>query len=216
MNTKQIDFWQGEFGKEYTDRSIYKSIEEWDKEYVEWYGIAKTTLNEQFLGFLDKESTNILEVGCNLGYQLQGLQAIGFKNLYGIELQHYAAEKARKIQKNINIIQGSGFDIPFKDNFFDVVFTNGVLIHINPDDLLAFTKEIVRCSKKYIWGLEYYCETLKEVTYRGNKGYLWKMDYAKFYLDNFPNLRLLKKELLPIKVEQERGNVDFMFLLEKV
>jgi hypothetical protein len=41
------------------------------------------------------------------------------------------------------------------------------------------------------------------------------MDYAKFYLDNFPNLRLLKKELLPIKVEQERGNVDSMFLLEK-
>jgi len=145
MQTKQIDFWQGEFGKEYTDRNIYKSIEEWDKEYVEWYGIAKTTLNEQFL---DKESSTILEVGCNLGYQLQGLQAIGFKNLYGIELQHYAAEKARKLQTNINIIQGSGFDIPFKDNFFDVVFTHGVLIHIAPDDLLAFTKEIVRCSKK--------------------------------------------------------------------
>lgn len=64
--------------------------------------------------------------------------------------------------------------------------------------------------------MEYYCETLKEVTYRGNKGYLWKMDYAKFYLDNFPNLRLLKKELLPIKVEQERGNVEACFCWKNI
>lgn len=216
MHTKQIDFCKGDFGKEYTDRSVYHSIEEWDKEYVEWYGIAKTALNEKFLGFLDKENTKILEVGCNLGYQLQGLQAIGFKNLYGIELQDYAAEKARKIQQNINIIQGSGFDIPFKDAYFDVTFTNGVLIHIAPENLLAFTSEVVRCSKKYIWGLECYNETLKEVNYRDNEGYLWKMDYAQFYLDNFSNLRLVKKELLPIKVAAEQGNIDCMFLLEKV
>lgn len=143
------------------------------------------------------------------------MQAIGFKNLYGIELQYYAAEKARKLQTNINIIQGSGFDIPFKDNFFDLVFTSGVLIHIAPENLLAFTKEIVRCSKRYIWGLEYYDEELKEVSYRGNYGYLWKMDYAQFYLDNFPNLRLVKKRLYPYRSEHERGNVDCMFLLEK-
>lgn len=215
MHSKQIDFWKGDFGKDYTDRSTYQSLEDWDKEYVEWYGVAKTALNEKFLGFLDKETARILEVGCNLGYQLQGLQAIGFKQLYGVELQEYAAEKARKLQKHINIIQGSGFDLPFKDGYFDVVFTNGVLIHIAPEHLLSFTSEIVRCSKKYIWGLEYYSETLQEVNYRGNQGYLWKMDYAQFYLDNFPNLKLIKKELLHIKVEQEKGNVDCMFLLEK-
>lgn len=215
MHSKQIDFWKGDFGKDYTDRSTYQSLEDWDKEYVEWYGVAKTALNEKFLGFLDKETAKILEVGCNLGYQLQGLQAIGFKQLYGIELQEYAAEKARKLQKHINIIQGSGFDLPFKDGYFDVVFTHGVLIHIAPEHLLSFTSEIVRCSKKYIWGLEYYSETLQEVNYRGNQGYLWKMDYAQFYLDNFPNLKLIKKELLHIKVEQEKGNVDCMFLLEK-
>lgn len=215
MHSKQIDFWKGDFGKDYTDRSTYQSLEDWDKKYVEWYGVAKTALNEKFLGFLDKETAKILEVGCNLGYQLQGLQAIGFKQLYGIELQEYAAEKARKLQKHINIIQGSGFDLPFKDGYFDVVFTHGVLIHIAPEHLLSFTSEIVRCSKKYIYGLEYYSETLQEVNYRGNQGYLWKMDYAQFYLDNFPNLKLIKKELLHIKVEQEKGNVDCMFLLEK-
>jgi pseudaminic acid biosynthesis-associated methylase len=215
MHTRQDELWTSDFGKQYTDRNTYPSFEDFNRGYVEWYGVSRIAMNEAFIGFLDKENTKILEVGCNLGYQLQALQMMGFKQLYGVELQEYAAEKARKLQRNINIVQGSGFDLPFKDKFFDVTFTSGVLIHVAPENLLAFTKEIVRCSKKYIWGLEYYCETLKEVTYRGNKGYLWKMDYAKFYLDNFPNLRLLKKELLPIKVEQERGNVDCMFLLEK-
>jgi pseudaminic acid biosynthesis-associated methylase len=216
MHTEQIEFWKGDFGKEYTDRSTYNTTEEWDIEYIEYYGIRKTAMNELFLGHLDKTSTKILEVGCNLGYQLRGLQQNGFQNLYGVELQHYAAEKARKTTENINIVQGSGFDIPFKDAFFDVTFTNGVLIHIAPETLLAFTSEVVRCSKKYIWGFEYHDEKLKEVTYRGNEGYLWKMDYAQFYLDNFPNLRLVKKELYPIKVAAEQGNIDCMFLLEKV
>jgi len=57
---------------------------------------------------------------------------MGFTNLYGIELQWYAVEKAKEYTKGINIIQGSGFDIPFKDGYFDLVITNGVLIHIAP------------------------------------------------------------------------------------
>ena len=216
MKNKQIEFWTGDFGKEYTERNAWNSVDAWNNKYKESYGIDRVSLNSDFLGHLDMEDVKILEVGCNLGYQLIGLQSLGFKNLYGIELQHYAAEKARKMTENINIIQGSGFDMPFKDSFFDVTFTSGVLIHIAPENLLTFTSEVVRCSKKYIWGLEYYHNTLKEVNYRGNEGYLWKMDYAQFYLDNFPNLRLVKKKLLPIKLAQEEGNIDCMFLLEKI
>ena len=74
----------------------------------------------------------ILEVGCNIGNQLRGFQRMGFTSLYGVELQQYAVEKAKMATRNINIIQGSGFDLPFKDNFFDLVCTNVVLIHISP------------------------------------------------------------------------------------
>ena len=41
---------------------------------------------------------------------------MGFTDLYGIELQKYAVEKAKANTEYINIIQDSPFDIPYKDN----------------------------------------------------------------------------------------------------
>ena len=93
MQTEQTKFWEGEFGKEYTDRNTF-SPEEWNKWYLENFGISKDELNKKFLDFIDKNS-KILEVGCNVGQQLLALQRMGFKNLYGIELQPYAVEKAK-------------------------------------------------------------------------------------------------------------------------
>lgn len=209
---KQEQFWSGDFGKEYTDRNS-RNQADWDNFYLDNWGITKPELNEKFLGFLPKDS-KILEVGCNTGMQLVGLQRGGFKEIYGIELQPYAVQKAKEFTENINIIQGSGFDIPFKDNYFDVVCTNGVLIHISPDNLLKIMAEMVRCSKKYIWGWEYYAAETTTINYRGNNDYLWKADYAQIFIDNF-GLKLVKKEVYPYVNQAESGNADCMYLLEK-
>lgn len=209
---KQEQFWSGNFGKEYTDRNS-REQSEWDKFYLENWGISKPDLNEKFLGNLPKDS-KILEVGCNTGMQLVGLQRNGFSQIYGVELQPYAVQKAKEFTENINIIQGSGFDIPFKDNYFDVVCTNGVLIHISPDNLLKIMAEMVRCSKKYIWGWEYFAPETTTINYRGNNDYLWKADYAQIFIDNF-GLKLVKKEIYPYINQAESGNADCMYLLEK-
>jgi pseudaminic acid biosynthesis-associated methylase len=214
MSTKQEQFWGGEFGKEYTDRNSRDS-KEWDNFYVENWGISKVEMNDRFLNVLPKDAS-ILEVGCNTGMQLVGLQRSGFENIYGVELQAYAVEKAKEYTKHINIIQGSGFDIPFKDNFFGVVCTNGVLIHISPDNLPNIMREMVRCSKKYIWGWEYYAEDTTTINYRGNTDYLWKADYAALFMKHCPNLKLVKKELYPYVSQAESGNKDCMYLLEKI
>src|SRR5687768_14093370 len=123
VQTKQTNFWEGDFGKEYTNRNTFSS-EEWDEVYKKQWGLTKIEINTSFIGHLPKD-IKILEVGCNTGMQLNGLQRMGFQNIYGIELQTYAVEKAKEITRNINIIQGSGFDIPFKNNYFDLVCTNG-------------------------------------------------------------------------------------------
>lgn len=214
MKTKQTDFWSGEFGKEYTDRNTSENIQVWNENYKNLYGVSRFDMFNTFISKLNKES-KILEVGCNSAQQLVALQTLGFKNLYGIELQSYAVEKAKNITKDINIIQGSAFDIPFKDGYFDLVMTNGVLIHISPDDIPKALSEIVRCSKQYIMGFEYFSEESEEVNYRGNKGFLWKMNYAKTYINKFSNLSLVKEVQYPYVVEEETGNIDSMFLLKK-
>ncbi|MBC8084252.1 MAG: methyltransferase domain-containing protein [Hymenobacter sp.] len=212
--TPQEDFWSGDFGREYTDRNS-RHLDEWNDFYRRTWGRSKLDMNAAFLGELPREA-RILEVGCNTGMQLRGLQEAGFQHLYGVELQAYAVERAKEFTQHVNVVQGSGFDLPFKDEFFDVVCTNGVLIHIAPADLPRIMGEMLRCSRRYIWGFEYHAPETTAVPYRGNEGFLWKADYAQLFLDHFPGrLRLVKHELYPYVTEAERGNRDVMFLLEK-
>jgi pseudaminic acid biosynthesis-associated methylase len=214
QHTQQEDFWAGDFGREYTDRNS-RPLDEWNEFYRSIYGHTKLEMNAEFIGDLSREA-RILEVGCNTGMQLVGLQAMGFTNLYGIELQAYAVEKAREFVRGVNILQGSGFDLPFKDNYFDLVCTNGVLIHIAPEDLPRIMSEMVRCSGRYIMGYEYFAPDTTAINYRGNQGFLWKTDFARVFLENHPELRLVKQHLYPYINDAEQGNQDVMFLLEKV
>lgn len=208
--TEQLKRWTGKFGKKYTDRSII-SLSNLEKLYQNTYGIKTTELNELFLGKMS-HSMRILEVGCNVGNQLLCLQNMGFNNLYGIEPQNYAVELSKKRTKDINIIKGDAFDIPYKDKYFDLVFTAGVLIHINPRDIKKVIKEIYRCSGKYIWGFEYYSEEYEEIIYRGKKSLLWKANFPKIYIDTFPDLEIVKIKFLKYL---ENDNIDIMFLLRK-
>lgn len=209
--TTQTEAWSSEFGKSYTDRNPH-TFEQMERDYMSEFGITRSSLNHEFLDGLPR-SMKILEVGCNAGSQLLGLQQMGFENLYGIELQHYAVELSKENCKKINIIQGSAFDAPFKDGFFDMVYTSGVLIHISPNDIKDALKEIYRCSKKYIWGCEYYAEKYTEVeSYRGENNLLWKTNFAQLYVDTFPDLKIIKEKKFKYLATE---NVDSMFLLEK-
>lgn len=208
--TNQMSAWSGAFGKEYTDRNAL-SFEEMEAIYKRMYGVTRTELNERFLDGTDR-SARILEVGSNVGNQLVCLQKMGFCNLYGIELQGYAVELSKSTTRNINIIQGSAFDIPYKDGYFDLVFTSGVLIHVHPSDIAEAMGEIHRCSREYIWGLEYYASEYTEIIYRGNKNLLWKTDFSRLYLELFGDLVILKEKRLQYL---DNDIVDSMFLLRK-
>ena len=208
--TDQMLQWSSEFGIEYTERNPH-TFEAMDEIYKKQFGFTRTELNLTFLGGFDG-SIRILEVGSNVGTQLIGLQKIGFKNLYGIEIQPYAVEISKQNAKNINIINGSALDIPFKDSYFDLVFTSGLLIHINPDDINTVMKEIYRCSLEYIWGFEYYADKYLEIPYRGRRNLLWKADFAKLYQNEFKDLELVKEKRIKYL---DNDNVDSMFLVRK-
>jgi len=62
-------------------------------------------------------------------------------------------KRQKLLPKRINIIHGVADDIPFKDGYFDMVFTSGVLIHISPGNINRVLDEIYRCSREYIWDL---------------------------------------------------------------
>lgn len=209
-NTPQMDAWAGEFGRAYTDRNLL-SPRELDELYQRRLGVTRRAMNEEFIGSLDR-GIRVLEVGSNVGNQLVLLQDMGFTDLYGIELQRYAVEIAKQRSRGINIIQGSAFDIPFRDGFFDLVFTSGVLIHLSPADISQALCEIHRCSRRFIWGMEYFANEYEEVQYRGREALLWKADFARLYQELRRDLTLVKQATYPSVVENTK---DVMFLLER-
>ena len=208
--SQQMQEWAAQFGKEYSDRNAF-SLEEMESLYRKQYGITRTEMNSRFLKGISKD-TRVLEVGSNIGNQLLCLQKDGFRNLYGVELQSYAIELSKRKNNNVEIIQGSALDIPFKDNYFDLVFTSGLLIHISPDDIGAVLDEIFRCTKQYVWGFEYFSKEYCQVEYRGHDNLLWKAPFSKLFLNRFSALKLIKEDFFKYK---NNDNVDTMFLLQK-
>lgn len=210
MKTAQLEHWRSDFGRAYTDRNSL-TPDALDALYRRNYGIGRRELNQRFLVDMPR-TARILEVGCNEGNQLCALREMGFENLYGIEIQDYALRKAQARLEGAQFAVATAFEIPYPDGFFDLVFTSGVLIHIAPADLPRALREIHRCARGFIWGHEYYAPQPMEVPYRGHEELLWKMDYARLYLDLFDDLDLVREERLPYLQD---ANVDSMFLLAR-
>lgn len=177
--TEQLQEWQGDFGKAYTDRNAvdYKvRMPAWRK-MVEGISLAR-----------------VLEVGSNRAHNLAALREIlgPETELFGIEPNAYAVGVARKNYPDVTVMGGNAFDLPFKDGFFDLTFTAGVLIHIAPADLPKAMSEIVRVSRRYVLAAEYFSEREECIEYRGHSNLLWKRNFEQLYRSHAPSLKVVK------------------------
>jgi SAM-dependent methyltransferase len=130
--------------------------------------VTRSALNHQFLADIPK-TASILEGGCNLGNQLMLLRQMRFENLTGIEIHKEIVKHAQTRVLGARVMEGFALAPSFDDASFDLIFTAGLLIHIAPHDLPVVMREIHRCSKRWIWGLEHYAPQMTEVPYRGTR-----------------------------------------------
>ena len=189
-NFQQRQFCEGEFVNSYIERN--KSLEEVNHIYKESTGITVEQIYAKFFSVIDKKST-ILELGCNIGLNLNILQKLGFTELYGVEINKKAYEIARKNNPKINFINSSIEDYQSQEKF-DLVFTSGVLIHIHPSILPVIINKIINLTRKYIFGFEYYADTLTEVKYRDHLNLLWKQNFPKLFTNSSQLIKSVKEE----------------------
>ncbi len=174
--------WGGEFGDSYVERNR-----------------AAGNPREPFWRRILAEfnARTVLEVGCNLGANLRWIaMQRPPQQVYGVDVNVKALNELRRTLPDVNAVWGVGRELPFRDCFFDMVFTMGVLIHQPENTLPVVMSEAVRCSRRYLLCGEYFAEHAMEVPYRGQSGALFKRNYGRIYQDLFPNLRLLQQGFL--------------------
>lgn len=100
----------------------------------EYFGKTKTLLAERF----EKNGVSVagvqkaLDDGCGSGRYTVALHYIGCKHVTGIDISSDAiglAQQRNPVADAVVFQQGSVLELPFEDNSFDFVFSNGVLHH---------------------------------------------------------------------------------------
>lgn len=159
--------WAGDFGREYTERNALSP-----------YELRKPFFKAILDDYIIK---SVLEVGCNMGFNLALMQGLAPKNIWGCDVNDSNIQRMREQYPLIQSVVASGFDLPFRDGYFDLVFTSGVLIHQKPTEVEAMMQEIIRVSGKYVMAIEYWSETFKEIKYRGGDETLFKGPFGDVY-----------------------------------
>lgn len=174
FNSNQEQFWAQTYADEYIKRN---------RNFDHELGA------EGWKSILDKASNNIstyLECGCNIGRNITqlGMAYPAFKPSI-IEISEPAFQFVTSQHTFENAFNGAILDSKFENNAFDLVFSMGVLIHINPDQLLEHMKKMYEYSSRYILMGEYFNRTPTSIEYRGEKDKLFKRDFGKLFIENF-------------------------------
>jgi spore coat polysaccharide biosynthesis protein SpsF len=176
--TPQEVLWAGQFGAEYMARNRGDDL------------IASNT--ELFAKVLARTGAvdSVLELGCNIGNNLHALRTLlPAADLHGVEINPDAAAEVER-WGGATVEVGSILDYT-PGRTFDLTFTKGVLIHINPSRLPDVYAALMAGSRRFVMVCEYFNPTPVEVAYRGHEHALFKRDFAGELLDAYPELRLV-------------------------
>lgn len=171
------ELWAGDHGDEYIDRNW----DEYSKRGPWWQAmIAKT------------HPTRVLEVGCNVGGNLRYIAAEApDAQIYGIDINRKALNLVPQFVPNGNFMLEHANDLPFRDGWFDFVYTMGVLIHQPDESIKTVMSEIVRVSSKYVMAGEVYAPERNSIPYRGIPESFIGRDYGSIYQEIAPKLTLV-------------------------
>lgn len=178
MKTEQETFWAGEFGDEYITRNQGQNLL-----------ASNIALFTQTL--LHTQAVNsVLELGANIGMNMQALHPLlPNAEFHAVEINSKACQELRELPY-VSAVNASILEY-HPTRTFDLVFTKGVLIHLDPNVLSEVYDKIFSASNRYIMLAEYYNPNPVEINYRGYSNRLFKRDFAGEMMARHPSLQLL-------------------------
>lgn len=175
--TEQEHFWAGEFGDAYTQRNSGEAVV-----------VSNIALFAKILARTHAVGS-LIEFGANRGLNLAAIKKLlpGVE-MSAIEINATAVEELSQLD-GVKVYPESILDF-VPDYQRDLALIKGVLIHLDPAELVGVYDKLYQSARRYICLVEYYNPTPVEIPYRGHQGKLFKRDFAGEMLDRFPDLRL--------------------------
>ncbi|WP_133511735.1 pseudaminic acid biosynthesis-associated methylase [Candidatus Thiosymbion oneisti] len=178
-STTQEQFWAKTYGDEYTKRNMDSRL------------IVNNVAF--FLRILRRTGPlkSVIELGANIGFCLRALRSLlPDTELSALEINESAADVLESWGEVTRVYRQSLLE--FEPNrCWDLAFTKGVLIHINPEKLSVAYDKLYASSGKYVLVAEYYNPKPVTIPHQGHTDTLFKRDFAGELLDRFSDLRLI-------------------------
>ena len=141
----------GNLFKEFNQKSYFEEAK----------NLLQTRLERNGIEIQNKENLVLLDQGCGGGRYTTAWKLLGIKKAVGIDFSDIGLQDARARAeaaqiKDIEFIKGSVLEMPFEDEMFDIVYSNGVLHHT--EDWRKGITEQLRVMKKGGFGWQYLIE----------------------------------------------------------
>lgn len=176
------------------DELFWKFRHLFDEKWSENYISKQSIYNPCRKFFIEKISAylpfdNALEIGCASGPNLYLLaKKIPQAKFYGIDISKKAVEIGQKYFKKENIKNvfleaGKAENLKkFQDKSIDIIFTDAVLVCIDPEKIDSVIKEIFRVAKKAIIFCEWHTDSPNPL-YVDHWAHNYKLLLTKFVSD---------------------------------
>lgn len=156
------------FSKDYNKRNFKKRDEKFFNTEPLTNKIVKIIKNY-------KKEINVLEIGSGNGDRIEYLKNLELKNLniFGVDPTYTS--------NNSKI--GVTYNLPFENNFFDLIYYGFCLYMVKPEDLAKSLYEADRVLKKKSWVIiyDFYSKHFIKKNYKHFKEEIIKMDYSKMF-----------------------------------
>ena len=174
FNSEQERFWATTYASSYIERN---------KTFDQQLGAQAWA---RMLQATHGQVRSYLECGCSIGRNIEQLKlTLPEAQPSVIEVSQPAFKFVTSRYRLAQTFNGAILDSDFAAGSFDLVFTMGVLIHINPDQLIKHMEKMVGYSSRFILIGEYFSRAPTTIEYQGELNKLFKRDFGRLFIENF-------------------------------